>query len=206
MIPTAEHSFRPCAAASPGCVRRSAPQALPDATWALLARLWWASLIVIHLPILAAVVRSVTESGLSADRLGSLAALAATVALFAAKLSNARFLRLRSSRQTIIATCLATAIMHHEVFSAPRQDWVTAPAIVVLAIGAVAGSGSRLRRRARQITRAVLRTLTQFLCIPGPFPWHAGLCGRHWDTPIGALSVQPVLCTSGPRGPPRTCD
>ena len=207
MIPTTDHHFRPCAVRSAGCARRTAAQqTLPDATWALLARLWWASLIVIHLPILAAVVRAAFESGLSADRLGSLAALAVTVALFAAKLSNARFLRLRSNRQTIIATCLATAIMHHEVFAAPRQEWVTAPAIVVLAIGAVAGSNSRLRRRARQITRAVLRTLTQFLCTPRPFPWHAGRCGRHWETPIGALSAQPVLCTTGPRGPPRACD
>jgi len=175
--------------------------AASKAFWQVAARLWWASLIVIHLPILATVVRGAMDSGLTADRLGSLIALAVTVALFAAKLADAPMLRLRSRRQSIVAMCLATAIMHHEAFAAPRQEWVAAPIAIALTATVIAGASGRVRRRMVRITRVLLRALSALVRTWSPAFIHA-CCGRNRVVPVAAFLHASVLRLVSPRGPP----
>lgn len=108
-------------------------------------RLWWALLIVIHIPILANVGRTLvlgSESGIWL----AFFALILTVLFFVLKLIDVRFLRIRSHRNGVMVFIVACLFMHHEVMASEVTHEVLQQAPMIMVIGAVV-AGARITRK-----------------------------------------------------------
>jgi len=163
--------------------------------WARLARIWWGSLLAIHLPVLWAVWASVITDGPHISRIGSGIALALAIAFFALKLRDVSFLRLRTRQQSFVAVCLLTAIVHHGAVAPAIDEATFAQATVVVA----ATVAVRSLWRARRALRNGWATLLAALCIRPSTRPAVAFC-RSRDVPLRRRF--PVRARSAPRAPP----
>ncbi len=115
-------------------------------------RAWWALLILIHIPVLGSVGRSLLAHP-ERDNWLAMAALCLTVVVFVLKLLDAPFLRFRTRRGAAIVFLLICALVHRELATTQAAREVLKLAPMALAAGvAVVGlcrSTSRLRRGVR---------------------------------------------------------
>ncbi|MEE9293964.1 MAG: hypothetical protein V3W34_03225, partial [Phycisphaerae bacterium] len=77
-------------------------------------RAWWMLLILIHVPVLGSVARSMLAHPEGGKWL-AFVALCLTVLVFVLKLLDAPFLRFRTRRGAALAFLLICAVVHHEV-------------------------------------------------------------------------------------------
>jgi len=116
----------------------------------LVARGAWGAMLLIHVPILAAVMAAVLADPTGGERIASAAGLLVVTVLFLLKTLDVAWLRIGSARHSLLILLLAAAVVHHEALG---TDPVTAPMTVV-----AAATGFEFARRSPQILRG-LRTL-----------------------------------------------
>lgn len=115
-------------------------------------RAWWALLILIHIPVLGSVGRSLLAHPERGNWL-ALAALCLTVLVFVLKLLDVPFLRFRTRPGAAIVFLLICALVHRELATTQAAQEVLKLAPMVLVVGvAIEGlrrSTSRLRHGIR---------------------------------------------------------
>lgn len=109
-------------------------------------------LIVVHLPALASVGRSVVAHAGPREVL-TWFALWATISVFTLKLLDVRFLRFRTWRGTALSFLLACAVAHHEVAVSDAGKAVIETTPAALVTGLVVGQLWQARRRWRDLWR-----------------------------------------------------
>lgn len=153
----------------------------------LVARCAWAAMLLIHVPVLVAVLSSISATPDVWSRLASTAALTAVTALFLLKTLDVAWLRIGSSRHSVLVLLLAAAVFHHEVLG---TDPVTAPMTVV-----ATATGLELARQSPRLVRdlhALLATgRLSPLAVTGFVSTRDAVCAALLDTE-----------SSRPRGPP----
>lgn len=77
-----------------------------------LIRGFWLIMLVSHAPALAAAWRGLVNSGFQAGRVAGLVFLAAAMLFFFAKLLGVAFLKVHLDRRSIVALCVAVALVH----------------------------------------------------------------------------------------------
>lgn len=78
----------------------------------MLMRGFWLIMLVSHAPALSAAWRGLAENGFQAGRVGGLVFLAAAMLFFLAKLLGVACLRIQLDRRSIVALCVAVALIH----------------------------------------------------------------------------------------------
>ena len=115
-------------------------------------RAWWALLILIHIPVLGSVGRSLLAHPEWGNWL-AMAALCLTVLVFVLKLLDAPFLRFRTSRGAVIVFLLICALVHRELATtqAAREVLKLVPMALAasVAVQGLRRSTGRLRRGIR---------------------------------------------------------
>jgi len=104
-----------------------------------LPRVWWATLVAIHVPIVLTVWSSILIDGADLSRVGSGILLILCMAFFALKFQDVWFLRLRTQQQSLIATCLLIAVFHHGALGPGVDQTIAIPATVVVATLTIGG-------------------------------------------------------------------
>ncbi len=158
-------------------------------------RAWWALLIVVHLPALASVGRSILAHAGPREVLTWLA-LWATISVFTLKLLDVRFLRFRTWRGTALSFLLACAVAHHEVAVSDAGKAVieTTPAALVTSL--VVGRLWQARRRWRDLWRWTFAGRTGRLVLAR---LHGIALAEAHRRPQWAVVALPCV----PRAPPR---
>ena len=118
-------------------------------------RVWWALLILIHIPVIGSVARSLLTHP-DGGSWFAFAALTLTVLLFVGKLLDAPFLRFRTTRSAALAFLLVCALVHHEAAASEAGREVLKVASVAL-VAAVAVEG--FRRSTRRLRQQLLRQI-----------------------------------------------
>ena len=121
-------------------------------------RAWWMLLILIHVPVLGSVGRSMLAHPEEGKWL-PFVALCLTVLLFVLKLLDAPFLRLRTRRGAALAFLLVCAVVHHEVAASEVGRELLKQTPVILAAGIVVAGFRRSQRRSQPRWREVWRHL-----------------------------------------------
>ncbi len=119
-------------------------------------RAWWALLILIHIPVLGSVGRSLLANPERGNWL-ALAALCLTVLFFVLKLLDAPFLRFRTRRGAAIVFLLVCALVHREIATTQAAQQVLKLAPMTLAVGVAIEGLHRSTRRLRRGIRLRLR-------------------------------------------------
>ena len=109
-------------------------------------RAWWMLLILIHVPVLGSVGRSMLAHPEGGKWLAFIA-LCLTVLVFVLKLLDAPFLRFRTRRGAALAFLLVCAIVHHEVAASEVGREALKQTPVILAAGIVVEGLRRSRHR-----------------------------------------------------------
>lgn len=78
----------------------------------MLIRGFWLIMLVSHAPALPAAWRGMAENGFQAGRVAGLVFLAAAMLFFFAKLLGVAFLKVHLDRRSIVALCVAVALIH----------------------------------------------------------------------------------------------
>ena len=104
-------------------------------------RAWWTLLILIHIPVLGSVGRSLLAHPERGNWL-ALAALCLTVLFFVLKLADVPFLRFRTRRGAAIVFLLVCTLVHREIATTQAAQEVLKLAPIALAVG-VAVQGLR---------------------------------------------------------------
>ncbi len=121
-------------------------------------RAWWMLLILIHVPVLVSVGRSMLAHPEEGKWL-AFVALCLTVLVFVLKLLDAPFLRFRTRRGAALAFLLVCAVVHHEVAASEVGREVLKQTPVILAAGIVVHGFRRSLRRWQPRWREVWRHL-----------------------------------------------
>ncbi|MCH8147456.1 MAG: hypothetical protein IH987_05595 [Planctomycetes bacterium] len=109
----------------------------------MLLRGFWLIMLVSHAPALPAAWRGLVDNGFHAGRVAGLVFLAASMLFFFAKLLGVAFLRIRLDRRSIVALCVAVAVIHGgcldvelrpELLTVFATSLVTASAIFVVCL------------------------------------------------------------------------
>ncbi|MHC4948998.1 MAG: hypothetical protein ACYTG1_12190 [Planctomycetota bacterium] len=161
--------------------------------WTRLPRIWWGSLIAIHVPILLAVCSSMLLDGLDLSRVGNAIVLILALGFFALKYQDAWFLRLRTRQQSFVAVCLLAALFHHDVVSPALVDEETAAQVTAVVVSS-ATVWHLARRRPSWLTR-----LAALLARPA-LPLAAVLRRRARTTDLDPRRT--ILVHLVPRAPP----
>ncbi len=171
------------------------PSSRPRSIGWIAHRVWWALLIVVHLPALASVGRSVVAHAGPREVL-TWFALWATISVFTLKLLDVRFLRFRTWRGPALSFLLACAVAHHEVVLSDAGKAVieTAPAALVTSL--VVGRLWQARRRWRDLWRWTFAGRTGRLVLAR---LHGVALGEAHRRPQRAVVALPCV----PRAPPR---
>ena len=109
-------------------------------------RAWWMLLILIHVPVLVSVGRSMFAHPEGGKWL-AFVALCLTVLVFVLKLLDAPFLRFRTRRGAALAFLLVCAVVHHEVAASEVGREVLKQTPAILAAGIVVHGFRRSQRR-----------------------------------------------------------
>lgn len=121
-------------------------------------RAWWMLLILIHVPVLVSVGRSMLAHPEGGKWLGFVA-LCLTVLVFVLKLLDAPFLRFRTQRGAALAFLLVCAVVHHEVAASEVGREVLKQTPAILAAGIIVEGLRRSRRQWQPRWREVWRHL-----------------------------------------------
>ncbi len=121
-------------------------------------RAWWMLLILIHVPVLGSVGRSIFAHPEEGKWL-PFVALCLTVLLFVLKLLDVRFLRFRTRRGATLAFLLVCAVVHHEVAASEVGREVLKQTPAILAAGIIVHGFRRSLRRWQPRWREVWRHL-----------------------------------------------
>lgn len=78
----------------------------------MLIRGFWLIMLVSHAPALSAAWRGLVENGFQAGRVAGLVFLVAAMLFFFAKLLGLAFLRVNLDRRSVVALCVAVALLH----------------------------------------------------------------------------------------------
>lgn len=154
---------------------------------AIARSLWWGGLILMHVPVLLSIGRSVLDRPATAGVL-AWSVLCLTVFLFVLKLLDVRFLRFRTRRTAVVAFVLACALVHHEVVASDAGQAVIRQTPAVLVTGLLIEGLRRAHLKLRGAWRfmavagrrdllsaRVLEAVAQTLRVPQPaFVWHLG--------------------------------
>ncbi len=154
---------------------------------AIARSLWWGGLILVHVPVLLSIGRSVLDRPATAEVL-TWSVLCLTVFLFVLKLLDVRFLRFRTRRTSVVAFALACALVHHEVVASDAGQAVVKHTPALLATGLLVeglrrahlklrGAGRLMAAAGRRdlLSARVHNLVVQTLRVPQPaFVWHLG--------------------------------
>ncbi len=154
---------------------------------AIARSLWWGGLILVHVPVLLSIGRSVLDRPATAEVL-TWSVLCLTEFLFVLKLLDVRFLRFRTRRGAVISFLLVCAIAHHEVAVSEVAQGIVEQTPAVLLTGALVEGLRRAHLRLRGAWRLmaaagrrdllsarVHEAVAQTLRVPQPaFVWHLG--------------------------------
>ena len=154
---------------------------------AIVRSLWWGGLILVHVPVILSIGRSVLDRPATAEVL-AWSVLCLTVFLFVLKLLDVRFLRFRTRRTAVVAFALACALVHHEVVASDAGQAVIKQTPALLATGLLVvvlrwahlklRGGWRLMAAAGRhdlLSACVHKVVVQTLRVPQPaFVWHLG--------------------------------
>ncbi len=157
-------------------------------------RAWWMLLILIHVPVLVSVGRSMLAHPEGGKWLGFVA-LCLTVLVFVLKLLDAPFLRFRTQRGAALAFLLVCAVVHHEVAASEVGQEVLKQTPAILAAGIIVEGFRRSRRRWREVWR-------HFIVVFGC----AAVVVRPWtvvrlaELPVTPRTLDSRVCI--PRAPP----
>lgn len=121
-------------------------------------RAWWMLLILIHVPVLGSVGRSMFAHPEEGKWL-AFVALCLTVLVFVLKLLDAPFLRFRTRRGAALAFLLVCAVVHHEVAASEVGREVLKQTPAILAAGIIVHGFRRSQRRWQPRWREVWRHL-----------------------------------------------
>ena len=125
-------------------------------------QVWWLLLILIHIPVLASVGRTLLEHP-EAGKWVAFVALCLTVLVFILKLLDVPFLRFRTRRGAALAFLLVCALVHREMATTQAAQEVLKVVPMAMVVGmAVEGlrqSMSRIRRGIRLPLREAWRRL-----------------------------------------------
>ncbi len=121
-------------------------------------RAWWMLLILIQVPVLGSVGRSMLAHPEEGKWL-AFVALCLTVLVFVLKLLDAPFLRFRTRRGAALAFLLVCALVHHEVATSEIGREVLKQTPAILAAGIVVEGFRRSQRRWQPRWREVWRHL-----------------------------------------------
>jgi len=121
-------------------------------------RAWWMLLILIHVPVLVSVGRSMLAHPEEGKWL-AFATLCLTVLVFVLKLLDAPFLRFRTRRGAALAFLLVCAVVHHEVAASEVGRELLKQTPVILAAGIVVHGFRRSLRRWQPRWREIWRHL-----------------------------------------------
>ncbi len=113
---------------------------------AIARSLWWGGLILVHVPVLLSIGRSVLDRPATAEVL-TWSVLCLTVFLFVLKLLDVRFLRFRTRRTAVVAFVLGCALVHHGVVASDAGQAVIGQTPAILATGLLIEGLRRARRR-----------------------------------------------------------
>ncbi len=78
----------------------------------MLIRGFWLIMLVSHAPAMSAAWRGLAENSFQAGRVAGLVLLVAAMLFFLAKLLGVAFLRIHLDRRSIVALCVAVALIH----------------------------------------------------------------------------------------------
>ncbi len=166
-----------------------------DQIGVIARRIPWALLILVHLPVLASVGRSVVAEPGTAN-LPTWFALCLTVFVFVLKLLDVRILRFRTRRGAVLVFLLACALVHHEVALSRAGQAVINTAPAALVTGLLIEGLHRARRHLPRVCSRMGATLARALVAARLYGMAAADALRVLQA---SLLSQPCL----PRGPPR---
>ncbi len=154
---------------------------------AIARSIWWGGLILVHVPVLLSIGRSVLDRSATAEVLAWWV-LCLTVFLFVLKLLDVRFLRFRTRRTAVVAFILGCALVHNGVVTSDAGQAVIKQTPALLATGLLIEGLRRAHLKLRGgwrlmaaaggrdlLSARVHKVVVQTLRVPQPaFVWHLG--------------------------------
>ena len=122
---------------------------------AIARSLWWGGLILVHVPVLLSIGRSVLDRPATAEVL-TWSVLCLTVFFFVLKLLDVSFLRFRARPGTVLGFVLACALVHHEVVISDAGQALIKQTPAALMTGLVVEQVLRAHRRFRGVWRRMV--------------------------------------------------
>ncbi len=157
-------------------------------------RAWWMLLILIHVPVLVSVGRSMLAHPEGGKWL-AFVALCLTVLLFVLKLLDAPFLRFRTRRGAALAFLLVCAVVHHEVAASEVGREVLKQTPAILAAGIVVEGLRRWQPRLREFWRHLIAVFGHTTVVMRPWA-----VIRLAELPVTSRTLDCRVCI--PRAPP----
>lgn len=118
----------------------------------MAGRLFWAMLILIHIPALIGASRSLVDSP-DLFHIASMIALIMTVGFFVLKLAGVKFLPHGNTRSRAIIFLLIAALVHIEATATAADNLIAGPVPAVFVVLIAANGVRRLRRHFRTLKR-----------------------------------------------------
>lgn len=181
---------------------QSGTKHLLDILWHIVRRVWWASLLAIHVHPFVSTIRGLMDDGLAVGRVLALAGLIALMTFFVLKIIDVRFLRHHTRPKALIIFWIVTAMVHNNAATVALEAVSSQPAPAAILAGATV-AGIALRRRSGRVLSKILRRfyggliwrrriqISRLRCVIG----EVGVSRRRfYDRPSGCALRGPPLC------------
>ena len=114
--------------------------------WLLARRAIWAAIAAAHVPALFSSWERLAASGWDVAQLGGCIGLTLSIVLFGLKICDAAFLRINANRRSLVASCIAMALIHGDVMGLELGPTVIPECTAIVAFGVGAAALPQCRR------------------------------------------------------------
>lgn len=152
------------------------------AVWPLAGRAIWAAIAAAHVPALFSAWERLAGSGWDAAQLGGCIGLTLSVVLFSLKICDVPFLRLNANRRSLVASCIAMALIHGDVMGLDLGPTVIPECTVVVALGVGAAALPQCRRLFEVVAQSSRATIQEVspLSRLSDSAWLDGITRHRW--------------------------
>lgn len=152
------------------------------AAWPLAGRAIWAVIAAAHVPALVSSCERFAASGWDVAQLGGCVGLSLSIVLFGLKICDVAFLRLNANRRSLVASCIAMALIHGDVMGLDLGPTVLPECTAIVALGVGAAALPQCRRlfaAAAQSSPAVIERVCALSRLRDP-AWLDAITRHSW--------------------------